>query len=180
VYDADTGLTDMQARLYDPLIGRFLSTDPVEFNSSSPFTFNRYAYANNNPYRYTDPSGAETEEIVVEATPPVSRSVWEKLKEKLNPFVKPIEAAKDEKHEEPPANNAEAALKKLKEAAKDKAKEGIKSALKEAARKAGASEAQICEVEKCGTAGPNMSVCLMTYCGEELGLGGNDPVDEKH
>jgi len=57
IYDSDTGLTDMQARLYDPLIGRFLSTDPVAFNASSPFTFNRYAYANNNPQRNTDPSG---------------------------------------------------------------------------------------------------------------------------
>jgi RHS repeat-associated protein len=57
VYDADTGLTYMQARLYDPLVGRFLSTDPIAFNASSPFTFNRYAYANNNPYRYTDPTG---------------------------------------------------------------------------------------------------------------------------
>jgi RHS repeat-associated protein len=61
--DADTGLTDMQARLYDPLIGRFLSTDPIEFNASSPFTFNRYSYANNNPYRYTDPTGAAVETI---------------------------------------------------------------------------------------------------------------------
>ncbi len=57
VYDQDTGLTDMQARLYDPLIGRFLSTDPNQFNASSPFSFNRYAYANDNPYRNTDPSG---------------------------------------------------------------------------------------------------------------------------
>jgi RHS repeat-associated protein len=74
VYDADTGLTDMQARLYDPLIGRFLSTDPEAFNGSSPFTFNRYAYANNNPYRYTDPTGeenAELPEIAVEAAKPM-------------------------------------------------------------------------------------------------------------
>jgi hypothetical protein len=27
------------------------------FKDSSPFTFNRYSYVNNNPYRYTDPSG---------------------------------------------------------------------------------------------------------------------------
>lgn len=67
VYDADTGLTDMQARLYDPLIGRFLSTDPKAFNASSPFTFNRYAYANNNPYRYTDPNGAVAQAVVAGA-----------------------------------------------------------------------------------------------------------------
>jgi RHS repeat-associated protein len=64
VYDADTGLTDMQARLYDPLIGRFLSTDPNAFNASSPFSFNRYAYANDNPYRYRDPDGKVGIDIV--------------------------------------------------------------------------------------------------------------------
>ena len=47
----------MQARFYDPQVGRFLSTDPVHFSGQDPFTFNRYAYANNNPYRYVDPDG---------------------------------------------------------------------------------------------------------------------------
>ncbi|MDT0499025.1 RHS repeat-associated core domain-containing protein [Algiphilus sp. W345] len=54
-YDAETGLTYMQARFYDPLVGRFLSTDPVGFDAGNPYGFNRYSYANNNPYRYTDP-----------------------------------------------------------------------------------------------------------------------------
>jgi hypothetical protein len=47
----------MNARLYDPVIGRFLSPDP--FIQSSDFTqnFNRYSYALNNPLKYTDPSG---------------------------------------------------------------------------------------------------------------------------
>lgn len=47
----------MQARFFDAQVGRFLSTDPVHFSDQNPFTFNRYAYANNNPYRYTDPNG---------------------------------------------------------------------------------------------------------------------------
>jgi uncharacterized protein RhaS with RHS repeats len=45
----------MQARYYDPVIGRFYSNDPVGFNNVH--NFNRYAYANNNPYKYTDPDG---------------------------------------------------------------------------------------------------------------------------
>jgi len=45
----------MQARYYDPVIGRFYSNDPLGFRDIH--SFNRYAYANNNPYRYTDPSG---------------------------------------------------------------------------------------------------------------------------
>jgi len=54
-FDNDTGLVYMQARYYDPVIGRFYSNDPAGF--SNVHNFNRYTYANNNPYRYTDPDG---------------------------------------------------------------------------------------------------------------------------
>jgi len=52
----------MQARYYDPVIGRFYSNDPVgtigHMQRGNPIHgFNRYAYANNNPYKYTDPDG---------------------------------------------------------------------------------------------------------------------------
>lgn len=47
----------MQQRYYDPVIGRFYSNDPVGFSADKPMMFNRYAYANNNPYKYTDPDG---------------------------------------------------------------------------------------------------------------------------
>ena len=57
VQDAATGLTYMQQRYYDPMIGRFLSVDPVMANSGTGGNFNRYWYANNNPYRFTDPDG---------------------------------------------------------------------------------------------------------------------------
>lgn len=53
--DVDLGLTYMQARYYDPVVGRFYSDDPVGFRSIH--SFNRYTYANNNPYRYVDPDG---------------------------------------------------------------------------------------------------------------------------
>ncbi|WP_440055935.1 RHS repeat-associated core domain-containing protein [Pseudoalteromonas sp. T1lg65] len=45
----------MQARYYDPVIGRFYSNDPLGFRDVH--SFNRYAYANNNPYKYVDPDG---------------------------------------------------------------------------------------------------------------------------
>jgi RHS repeat-associated protein len=57
VTDAATGLVYMQQRYYDPVIGRFLSVDPVAADDSSGANFNRYKYAANNPYRYTDPDG---------------------------------------------------------------------------------------------------------------------------
>jgi len=59
VNDVDTGLTYMQQRYYDPVAGRFLSIDPVITDVKTGGSFNRYAYANNNPYRYIDPDGRE-------------------------------------------------------------------------------------------------------------------------
>jgi len=55
--DADTGLVYAQQRYYDPIVGRFLSVDPVTADAGSGGNFNRYWYANNNPYRFTDPDG---------------------------------------------------------------------------------------------------------------------------
>lgn len=46
----------MQARYYDPVIGRFYGNDPVGFTGKID-TFNRYSYVANNPYKYTDPNG---------------------------------------------------------------------------------------------------------------------------
>jgi len=46
----------MDARYYDPVIGRFYSNDPVGFTGDIT-TFNRYSYVGNNPYKYTDPTG---------------------------------------------------------------------------------------------------------------------------
>jgi len=57
-FDKDLGLSYMQARYYDPVIGRFYSNDPIGFRDVH--SFNRYAYANNNPYKYTDPDGQDS------------------------------------------------------------------------------------------------------------------------
>jgi RHS repeat-associated protein len=57
VQDAVTGLTYMQQRYYDPQIGRFLSADLVTTMDDPIGYFNRYKYANNNPYLFVDPDG---------------------------------------------------------------------------------------------------------------------------
>ena len=57
VHDQDIGLTYMKARYYDPEAGRFMGVDPAGVSESNPLSFNRYAYANNNPYKYVDPDG---------------------------------------------------------------------------------------------------------------------------
>ena len=38
---------------------RFLGMDPAPVNPEDPRTFNRYSYANNNPYRFVDPNGKD-------------------------------------------------------------------------------------------------------------------------
>lgn len=60
VTDTETGLSYMQARYYDPYAGRFLSTDPMGVGGSGG-SFNRYAYANNNPFKFLDPDGRANE-----------------------------------------------------------------------------------------------------------------------
>ena len=57
VNDPDTGLVYMQQRYYDPVAGRFMSVDPIVTDANTGAMFNVYEYANNNPYRHTDPDG---------------------------------------------------------------------------------------------------------------------------
>lgn len=54
---ADFNVINLNGRLYDPLIGRMFSADPVISNSRNAQTYNSYSYANNNPLKYTDKSG---------------------------------------------------------------------------------------------------------------------------
>ena len=51
------GLINMNARLYDPAVGRFLSPDPIILAPDDTQNFNRYSYCLNNPLRYVDPFG---------------------------------------------------------------------------------------------------------------------------
>jgi len=56
-FDAATDLTYMQARYYDPIVGRFMGVDPVGFYQSAPMSFGKYSYVFNNPFRFVDPFG---------------------------------------------------------------------------------------------------------------------------
>lgn len=67
--DNSVGLTYMKARYYDHNLGRFLSNDPVGYTFRNPIqSFNRYAYANNNPYIYTDPDGEAAAVVFIGAS----------------------------------------------------------------------------------------------------------------
>ena len=57
-YDTETKLYYLQSRYYDPEVGRFISADQVEYTTPEAFDgLNIYAYCNNNPVMYADPSG---------------------------------------------------------------------------------------------------------------------------
>ena len=51
-----TGLVQVGARYYDPALGRFVSVDPV-MDLADPQQWHGYAYANNNPITWSDPTG---------------------------------------------------------------------------------------------------------------------------
>ena len=54
---AGLGVYNANARLYDPVTGRFLAPDPLIQDPTSTQNFNRYSYCLNNPLKYTDESG---------------------------------------------------------------------------------------------------------------------------
>ncbi|MBU1685319.1 hypothetical protein KJ662_03625 [Patescibacteria group bacterium] len=73
--DDETGLNYYGARYYDPVTGRFITMDPLLLNLdkmsqaqrnaflSNPQNLNMYSYVQNNPVRYTDPTGMYEEDI---------------------------------------------------------------------------------------------------------------------
>jgi RHS repeat-associated protein len=52
-------LIHMNARLYDPVLHRFLQPDNFIQDPYNTQNYNRYGYVMNNPLKYTDPSGEE-------------------------------------------------------------------------------------------------------------------------
>ncbi len=56
--DSVLGLMDYVARRYDPQVGRFISPDSIVPTSvQGGQAWDRYTFTNNNPLKYTDPSG---------------------------------------------------------------------------------------------------------------------------
>jgi RHS repeat-associated protein len=59
-YDGATGLYLFGTRFYDPTIGRFVQQDPSAGSLSDPLSLNRYAYAEDNPTTFSDPTGYDS------------------------------------------------------------------------------------------------------------------------
>ena len=55
--DGSMGLYNYNARMYDPVLGRFITADTIVPEPVNPQDLNRYSYVRNNPLKYTDPTG---------------------------------------------------------------------------------------------------------------------------
>jgi len=54
-------LVHMNGRVYDPLVARFMSADPLIQEPEHSQSYNRYAYVWNNPTNLTDPTGFQAQ-----------------------------------------------------------------------------------------------------------------------
>lgn len=59
------GLINMNGRLYDPVLGRFLNPDPFVQDAMNGQNYNSYSFVLNNPLKYTDRSGNSPELVMV-------------------------------------------------------------------------------------------------------------------
>ncbi len=57
--DVETGLDYFGARYYSSVQGRFTGYDPGKFTPADPQNLNRYAYVQNNPLKFIDPTGRD-------------------------------------------------------------------------------------------------------------------------
>lgn len=64
----DIGIVDMEGRIYDPELGRFLSADSVVQNPDSGIGYDRYAYVGDNPLSLNDPTGHMSFAVAAAAT----------------------------------------------------------------------------------------------------------------
>ncbi|WP_437784541.1 RHS repeat-associated core domain-containing protein [Sorangium sp. So ce1097] len=99
--DDELGLVNMKGRMYDPRIGRFLTTDPI---LSLPFfgqSWNPYSYVLNSPLTLVDPSGFEPEaqEVFVDPEfhndPEVRRILGCSGLECNHPFFNEVEGSRE-------------------------------------------------------------------------------------
>jgi RHS repeat-associated protein len=85
--DEGSGMAHTLWRKYDAMSGRWTSPDPYggSMSISSPQSFNRYSYVNNDPVNQVDPSGLMLSDIGVHQT--TNPEVVDKLERKMVQLV---------------------------------------------------------------------------------------------
>jgi RHS repeat-associated protein len=88
-HDDEVGLVNMNAREFDPLLGRFITPDTIIQFPYSSQGMNRYTYVNNNPLSFTDPSGHSLRKKLKRAVQKVARSIENKVRADLKFMFRP-------------------------------------------------------------------------------------------
>ncbi len=86
--DDTTGLVHLDARFYDPVIGKFISPDPL-VDLRMPEWANPYAYAGNNPESRMDPTGLASCSNPTQCDHMEAQQKEKKKPKKKKPKVKP-------------------------------------------------------------------------------------------
>jgi RHS repeat-associated protein len=84
-YGPKSGIYHYGARFYSADIGRFLQADTIVPDPANPQDLNRYSYVDNNPVRYTDPTG----HCLAEDGPRGGKSRCMKIRPKPRPMKPP-------------------------------------------------------------------------------------------
>ena len=83
LYDDESGLYYLNARYYDPKIARFITEDTYRGEANDPLSLNLYAYCDNNPIIYDDPTGhskAGTQESTHKDKKDIQKEIKDKQK----------------------------------------------------------------------------------------------------
>ena len=85
----------LQARYYDPQIGRFINADALVSTGTGVLGNNMFAYCNNNPIKHSDPSGyiainsgiANSEASTYEPLNPIGSQIYEEHKRIMDAYT---------------------------------------------------------------------------------------------
>jgi len=85
-YDKETNLYYYRARYYDPIMGRFLQTDPMGYEDS----MNMYSAFNQNPVNFTDPMGEQKVRIIFPDGKYVDSDGWGNYNKETELYFDPV------------------------------------------------------------------------------------------
>ncbi len=98
----------MNGRIYDPLLGRFLSADVLVQSPNRLQSYNRYTYVMNNPLRLTDPTGYSWVDELTKKPKPEKETIWNRHRpNELDPRWIPALYAPENAKSESPSTPAE-------------------------------------------------------------------------